>query len=231
VWQLFLQDHKGSLKDPYIDTWSQITNYHSDCHIGSTFRICSPISQIFINWPSYKLIHNYSQAKHEYHVYHVWIKDGRNFSIYNGHTISAGNLIPSCRPNDHLILLQWFIPDDMMCRQYQTTMASWDMQSHIRDELVTNNQFIGALSTEWTWYESTLISTTPSWSGRTRHGIHMPQVAQDTLHLMYGKTTLLQITVYLASKKGGQIEGSGVCRNCWSVMRPVDIWDGTRIGS
>ena len=83
----------------------------------STFRICSPIRHISITRSSYKLIHNHSQAKREWDVYHLWISDGRNFSSHNGHSILAGKPIPSHRPNDYLIMLQWFIPDETMCHQ------------------------------------------------------------------------------------------------------------------
>jgi hypothetical protein len=54
-------------------------------------------------------------------------------------------------------MLQWFIPYEMRCRQYQTTTASQDMQSHILDKLVTNDWYIGVLSTEWTYTNQPLF--------------------------------------------------------------------------
>ena len=63
-------------------------------------------------------------------------------------------------------------------------------------------------------YESTLASTTLFVSGWMGLGIHMPGVAWDTLHSIYGKTTQLQITVYFAPIKCSQIEGSVICCDC-----------------
>ena len=141
----------GLIKDhwmmQYRDGWSGILNYHSNFLIGSTFWIGSPISQISITRPSYQQIYGNSPAKLKYDVYHLWISNGRNISILNGHCLSAGNLICSCQPNLYSLMLQWFIVDETMCHQYQTTMASRDMQSHIRDTLVTNDQHIGASAT------------------------------------------------------------------------------------
>jgi len=81
-----------------------------------------------------------------------WISTGRNFSILNGYFLSTGKLIPGRRPNDYLFMLQWFILREMRCRRYQTTMASWDMQSHIGGMSLTNDHYIGVRSTEWTYW-------------------------------------------------------------------------------
>ena len=48
------------------------------------------------------------------------------------------------------ILRMWFIPAQIMCCQYQTTMASWHIQSQMRDELVTDIQDFEALPTQLT---------------------------------------------------------------------------------
>jgi len=60
VLQVYFQDHTGSLKDPNIDTWSEILNYHSDFHTWSTFLIChllliSPSPNLRINDPRWQL--------------------------------------------------------------------------------------------------------------------------------------------------------------------------------
>jgi len=116
--QLYFRDHTRSLDNPYIHTWSDITNCHSDVYIGSTFRICSLISHISITRPVKQLIHDNGQAKREEYVYHIWISTGLSFSILNGYSLSAGKLIPGRRPNDYSVLFQWCIPTEMRCRQY-----------------------------------------------------------------------------------------------------------------
>jgi len=55
VLQVYFQDHTGSLDNPTMNTWSEITNYHSDFPIQSTFRIShllvlSPLPDLSINW-------------------------------------------------------------------------------------------------------------------------------------------------------------------------------------
>ena len=60
------------------------------------------------------------------------------------------NLISTRRTNDYSLILQRLVADKMKCRQYQTTMRFQDIQSHIGDCSVTNNRYIGTLSTEWT---------------------------------------------------------------------------------
>jgi len=82
---------------------------------------------------------------------------GRRISIVNGHTISAGILIPSRQSNDYSLMLQWFIHYEMRRRQYQNTITSRDMQSHIRDKSITNNRYIGAQSTQWTYTKQSLV--------------------------------------------------------------------------
>jgi len=150
VLQLYFWDHTKSLDDPYIGTWSEITNYHSDFYIGSTFWICSPISHISIIRPLYQLIHDNGQAKCEQDVYHVWISTALDFFILNTYSLSVRKLIPGCQPDDHLLMLQWSIPREMRCCQDRTTMASRDMQGHMMNKSLTNNRYIGVLSTEWT---------------------------------------------------------------------------------
>jgi len=93
-------------------------------------------------------------------VYYIWISDGCNHAILNRHSLLAGNLIPSCQPKNYLIMLPWFIPDEMMCCQYQTTMASRDMKSYIRDKLIAINRYIGALATKWTCTNQTYFDHT-----------------------------------------------------------------------
>jgi hypothetical protein len=84
-------------------------------------------------------------------VYHFLIGIGHGLSIVNGHSISAASLIPCPRTTNNSPILQSFFVDPMGCRQYQTTTTSADMLSHKSDESVTNNQYIQALSTEWTF--------------------------------------------------------------------------------
>jgi len=81
------------------------------------------------------------------------------------------------------------------------------------------------------FYKLTLSLTTLSVFGQIGLGIHMSRVMQDALHLIYGKTTLLQITVYLAPIQRSQIKRSVVCCDCWTVTYPVGIREGTLIGS
>jgi len=151
VLQLNIQDHTQSLDDPYIDTVSDITNYHSDIYIGSTCQICSPIIHISITQPLYQLIQDNSEAKRGYDVHHRWISTGCNFSIQYSYCLSAGMLIPGRRLNDYSLMLQWFIPREMRCRRYHTTMASRDMQCDMRDRSLTSKGYIWVLSTEWTY--------------------------------------------------------------------------------
>jgi len=141
------------------DTGFEITNYHSDFYIGSTFRIGSPISHISITRPLYRLIHHCSQAKRKWDVYYLWISTGCNFSIFNGHCLSAGQRIPGRWPNHYWLMPQWFLPREMRCCQYQTTMATRDMQGHMRNKSLTNNWCIRVLSTEWTYMNQPLVWT------------------------------------------------------------------------
>jgi len=157
VLQLYFLGYAKSLKDPYIDTWSDVTYYHSDFYTGSIVRICSPFTHTFITPPLYRLIHDYSLAKHEWDVYHLWISTSHNFSILNGHCWPGGKLIPGHRPLKYFLMLQWSVRREMRCRWYVTTMASWDKQGHMRDKSLTNNRFIGVLSTEWTYTNRPLV--------------------------------------------------------------------------
>ena len=90
------------------------------------------------------------KAKYKCNVYHHWISVGCRFPILNGYSFSAWNLISSCWSKHYLLLVRCFIPDEMMCRQYQTTMTSHNMQYYIGGRLVSNHRYIGALSTKWT---------------------------------------------------------------------------------
>ena len=76
-------------------------------------------------------------------------------------------------------------------------------------------------------YQSTLSSTTLSWSEQVGPWIHMFFVARDTLRSIYGKSTQLQNTVYLAPMKRSQIKGSVVCRNQWTDTYRLGIWEST----
>jgi len=147
---LSFRDLIKSLNDPSIDTWSEIMNYYSNFYIGSTFWICSPIGHISIAERLYQLIYNNSQTKSKSDVLHLWIRIGRNFSILNGYSSLAGKLIHGRQPKNYSLMLQWFLFKEMRCHQSQTTKASRNMHSHVRDKLWTINQYIGVLSTEWT---------------------------------------------------------------------------------
>jgi len=81
---------------------------------------------------------------------------GCRISIVNGHSLSAGNLIPSHQTHDDSLILKWSISNEMKCHQYKTTMASRDMQSHIGNTSLTNNHYITALSTKWTYTNQSL---------------------------------------------------------------------------
>jgi len=59
----------------------------------------------------------------------------------------------------------------------------------------------------------------------------MSWAARDTLHLIYGKTTQFQITVYRAPMKCSQIKYSVIYRDCLTMMYPVGIWEVTLTGS
>ena len=63
VLQVYFPDHTASLGKAIMDTLSPMTNYHSDCRIGSTFQICSPISHLSITQLCCLLIHDYCHAK------------------------------------------------------------------------------------------------------------------------------------------------------------------------
>jgi len=129
------------------------------------------------------------------------------------YSLSAGNLIPTRQTNDYSLMLQWFIPYEVRCRQYQITTASRDMQGHIRDKSITNNSYIGAKAMEWTCTNHPLFRPHLLGLGQMGCTIYMSRVVRDTLHSLYGKTAQLQTTVYLAAIERSQIKGSVVCRN------------------
>lgn len=92
-------------------------NYHWDIHFRYTFQMWSRITHISIAQPSYKQIHDSSQAKNKYDVYYDWISNGCRFSILNGYCVSDGNIFSSCQSNKYLLMLQRFITDQMRCHQ------------------------------------------------------------------------------------------------------------------
>ena len=87
------------------------------------------------------------------------------------------------------------------------------MQSHIGDQLITNNWYNGAQSNESTYTNQPLFRAYLLGLGRMGLVIYMSWVAQDTLRSIYGNTTQLQNAVYLAKKMPTQIKGSVVCHN------------------
>ena len=106
VLQVYFWDHTGSLNNPNMDRRSGITNCHSYFCNGSTIQISPPISDISIAQPSHELIDDRDLANCKWHVYHICIVNGRGISIVNGHSLSAGNLIPSCWTNHYPLMLQ-----------------------------------------------------------------------------------------------------------------------------
>jgi len=155
--------------------------------------------------------------------------NGCIISTVNCHSLTSGNIIPSRQPNDYSLTLEWFILWVMKSGQHESIMTSWDLQSHNRDKSITSNWHVAAQSTERTHTNQPLVwphflGLGKSWMGPW---FDMSRVAQDTLRLICGKTTQLQITVYLAPTKRSRIKWSVVCRNCWTVTYPVGIWVGT----
>ena len=116
--QVYLWDYTGSLNNPDMDTWSGITNCHSDFRVGSTFQISSTISYISIIWPLSQYVNNSDPAKCKQDVYQLKLSNGCRISIVNCHFLSAGNLIPGRRIKNYSLMLQWFIADEMRCLQY-----------------------------------------------------------------------------------------------------------------
>jgi len=122
VLKVHFWDYTGSLDNPNMDIRSRFTNYHSYFRNRSTFQISSPISHISITRPSHQWINDSDLANREWDMYHLWIDNGCKISIVNGHSSSAGNLIPSRRTNDYPLMLRWVIPWEMRCRQHQSIM-------------------------------------------------------------------------------------------------------------
>jgi hypothetical protein len=91
-----------------------------------------------------------------YDVYHPLIGNGQKIlsmvTPYQHET-----LFLSHQTKHSSLTLQWYIPDEMRCPQYQTTMASRNIRIHIRDQLVTNNQYIEALTTNWIYTNQSLF--------------------------------------------------------------------------
>jgi len=143
----------------------------------------------------------------------------------------AGNLISSRQRNNYHLMLQWFIPYYLRCHQSQTGTASRDIYSHMRDRRVSNDWYMEVLSTKWTctnqpWFWPQLLGL-----GQKGLFIRMCWVAQNTLCSIYGETTQLQNTVYLAPIKLSQIKSSVIWRKHLTVTYPVGIWAGTLTGS
>lgn len=67
------------------------------------------------------------------------------------------SLFYSRRPNNYAYLHEWLNLNGMIHRHHRSTMTSEDVQSHIRDHLVTNNQYVGVLSTEWSYTNQLLF--------------------------------------------------------------------------
>jgi len=98
---------------------------------------------------------------------------GHRISIVNGHSLSAGNLIPSRRTNDYSLMPQWISPREMRCRQHQNIMTSRDFQCHIRNKSIPNNRDIRTQSTEWTYTNEPLFRPHRLGLGRVGLMIHM----------------------------------------------------------
>jgi hypothetical protein len=152
-----------------MTTESALLIYHLDFPIGSIFRIIhqlviSPLHYTNINRPT--TVIKLSTRK-------IWIifksvLDVRSL-LTMVYYLSAENLIPSHQTINYSLMLQWFCPYEMTCHRYQTTTASRDMESYIWDKIVTkeSNQWLIYWSpvNQVDLYESTLISTTGSFSG------------------------------------------------------------------
>ena len=127
--QLYFRD-TGLLNN----TSSGITNFHPHFHNESTFRICSTIGQISITWPSNQPIHNDSQATGKFDVGIICGSDKVATSPVSIATPYRQEILFLVADQMSIsLMLQWLIGDEMMCHQYQTTMAARDMQSHIGD--------------------------------------------------------------------------------------------------
>jgi len=118
---------------------------------------------------------------------------GHRIPIVNGHTLSAGILIPSRQTNDYSLMLQWFIHYEMRCRQYQNTITSRDMQSHIRDKSTTNNRYIGAQSTECTYRNQPLVRP------------HFPGLGKWDLGFICPEWRRILSVQYMANQLSGRI--------------------------
>jgi len=162
VLQLYFWDHRESLND----TWSGITNSHPDFQTGSNFRIWLPIGHISITQPSYQLLHNESGAKRKNDVCIIfWSAMGSTSPFSMVTPYWQETLFPVAHQTSISLILKWFIPDEMMCRWYQSTRASQDTQSHIADKYFTNNEIYWSPGDCVDICESTLISTPLSGSG------------------------------------------------------------------
>jgi len=88
------------------------------------------------------------------------------------------------------------------------------MQGHMRDGVITHEWLYQSPVDRMDLSDSALSSSTLFVFGLIGLGIHMSRVTQDALCSIYGKTTDLQITVYMAAIKHNQIKCSVVCRDC-----------------
>ena len=84
--------------------------YHSNFLIGSTFRICPPIGNIYITLPSHQSTNDSDRAERKQDVYYLQVVICHIISTVNDHSLSAGNLIPRRRAKDYCFMLQWFSP-------------------------------------------------------------------------------------------------------------------------
>jgi len=73
------------------------------------------------------------------------------------------------------LMLQWFIPDEMICHQYQTTMAYQDMQSHIGDKRINRHFY----HTFLVWADKTWDSYVLSGMGYYLFGIWQDSSVSD----------------------------------------------------
>jgi len=118
--------------------------------------MCPPISHISVTRPSYELIDGQTLAKRKYDVCIILGSELFATSPFSMVTpYQQQTLFPLADQTSISLMLQWFIPDEMMCHQYQTTMASRDMQSHIGDTRINSYfslTFLVWVKKTWDWY-------------------------------------------------------------------------------
>jgi len=136
VLQLYFQDHAESLKLPYIDISSGITNYHL------LFLLNLPFGFVHLLVISLQLDCCINR-------FMIRVQPSKKMMCIIFGTARV-TIMSSCRPNDYLHIRQCFIPGEMMCSHDQMTMAYQDMQSQMRNQSAIYNRYIRALSTKWT---------------------------------------------------------------------------------